>query len=155
MKIKNVMTPSPFTIDPEAPLATAIVVMRDRQLRHLPVVDDAGRLVGILTDRDLRSAVLAPVLAEHLSAAGRRRLASVGRALEHLRVRDAMTWDAVTTTPAAELAEAAAVMLERGFGSLPVVEGGRLVGIVTERDVLRALASSVPAVKGMDPAMLW
>lgn len=155
-RVKDVMTRSPITIDPEAPVATAIVVMREKQVRHLPVVDDTGRLIGMISDRDLRSAAFAPALVEHLSVVARRRLRGVGATLESLRVRDVMTWDAVTTHAEAPLAQAAAVMFEGRFGSLPVLEGGKLVGIVTERDVLRALAAKLPAVKGLDPDnFLW
>lgn len=151
MIVKDVMSRDPITIDPEAPIATAVAVMRERDVRHLPVVDDRGRLVGMITDRDLRGAVLAPAIAEFLSAAGRRRLQSVLESIEALRVRHVMTWRAVTTEPKASLAQAAAVMFEGGFGSLPVVEDGALVGIVTERDVLRALGATLPAVRGIDP----
>ena len=139
MNVRSAMTKDPFTIDPDAPLATAVDVMRARSLRHLPVVDDSGQLIGIITDRDLRHAALAPALAEFLPAGTRWRLRHAGEMLESLRVRDAMTWGVVTTRPDAPLAEAALLMSERRVGSLPVVEQGRLVGMLTERDVLAAL----------------
>ena len=139
MLVKNLMTRDPLTIDPEAPLGTAIDVMRTGHLRHLPVVDEAGQLVGIITDRDLRQAVLAPAVSEYLSAAGQRRIRGLGEALEDIRVRDVMTWGVVTTHPDAPAAHAALIMFERRVGSLPVVEQGRLVGMLTERDLLRAL----------------
>ncbi|MEK7715328.1 MAG: CBS domain-containing protein, partial [candidate division NC10 bacterium] len=60
MHVKDVMTRLPYTIDREAPVATAVAVMRDKSVRHLPVVDDAGRLLGMVSDRDLRDAVFAP-----------------------------------------------------------------------------------------------
>jgi acetoin utilization protein AcuB len=75
----------------------------------------------------------------------------VTASFEELRVRDAMTGGVVTTSPEAPLAQAAAIMAEGRFGSLPVVEGGKLVGLVTERDVLKALATTLPAVRGLDP----
>jgi acetoin utilization protein AcuB len=68
MKVREVMAKDPFTIDPEAPLATAIDVMRTKELRHLPVVDEARQLVGIITDRDLRHAAFGPAVSEYLSA---------------------------------------------------------------------------------------
>lgn len=86
------MAKRPITIDPEAPLATAIAVMREKEIRHLPVVDDVGRLVGIITERDLRSAALAPALAEFLASDLRRAIEGAARMLEELRVKDAMTW---------------------------------------------------------------
>ena len=51
MRVRDVMAPNPITIDPEAPLETAVAVMLERRVRHLPVVDDEGRLMGIVTDR--------------------------------------------------------------------------------------------------------
>jgi acetoin utilization protein AcuB len=155
-QVRDVMTKDPITIDPEAPLETAAAVMQERQVRHLPVVDEAGRLVGLIGDRDLRGALLAPAVAEHLSGAAQRRIRSLVGALANLRVRDAMTWDAVTIDPQAPVARAAALMFEARIGCLPVVEGGRLIGIVTERDVLKALAATLPAVRGIDPDnFLW
>lgn len=154
--VREVMTKSPFTVDPEAPVGTALAVMTEREIRHLPVCDPTGRVVGMLSDRDLRCAAFAPAFSEHLSAAARRRVRGVETALENLRVRDVMTWDAVTIGPDAPLAQAAAIMVEGRFSSLPVVDGNRLVGIVTERDALTALARTLPAVKGMDPdTFLW
>jgi acetoin utilization protein AcuB len=154
--VRDVMTKDPITIDPEAPLETAAAVMQERQVRHLPVVDEAGRLVGLIGDRDLRGALLAPALAEHLSGAAQRRLRGVAAALANLRVRDAMTWDAVTIDPEAPVARAAALMFEARIGCLPVVEGQRLIGIVTERDVLKVLAATLPSVRGIDPDnFLW
>jgi acetoin utilization protein AcuB len=149
--VRDVMTERPITIDPEAPLATAIAVMQERVIRHLPVVDDRNRLVGIITDRDLRSAALAPALAEFLPSRTRRRVEGAARALEELRVKDAMTWGVVTTRPEASVSEAAAVMFESRVGSLPVRENGKLIGIVTERDIFKALMMAIPAVRGADP----
>ena len=155
-KVRDVMTKQPITIDPDAPLATAAAVMREREIRHLPVIDVAGRLMGIITDRDLRSAVFTPLVAEYLPSDERRQLRGVGETLENLRVRDAMTWDTVTTGPDVSLAQAAAVMFSARVGSLAVVEASRLMGIITERDVLKALAATVPAIRGADPdTYLW
>jgi acetoin utilization protein AcuB len=156
MTVKDVMTRSPITIDPDAPLGTAMATMRDRDVRHLPVVDEQGGLVGMITDRDLRNAAFSPALAEYLSRGAQRRLRGLAQSLDDMRVRDAMTWAVVTTSPGAPLAQAAAIMAEGRFGSLPVVEGGKLIGLVTERDVLKALASTLPAVRGLDPDQrLW
>ncbi|MBI4591524.1 MAG: CBS domain-containing protein [Candidatus Rokubacteria bacterium] len=155
MRVRDAMTPDPLTIDPEAPLGTAMEVMRTKALRHLPVVDETGRLVGIVTDRDLRQATFAPALAEQLSLTAQRRLRGLGEALEDLRVKDAMTWTVVTTDPDATIARAAVLMFEGRVGSLPVVEGGKLVGILTERDVLKALMKEYPVTSTAVEAFLW
>lgn len=131
--VKSVMSGSPVTADPDIPLRQVVSLMRERKIRHLPVVENGGRLVGILTDRDVRHAALVPALAEHLTSEVRR--------LKALRVRDVMTWSVVTTHPEATLAQAGMTMFQRRIGSLPVVEDGRLVGILTETDILGVLGT--------------
>lgn len=154
--VRDVMTGSPITIEPEASLQQAVSVMRDREIRHLPVVDATGRLLGVLSDRDLRNAAFAPAMLEYLPPLERSRLAAVTDMFDQLRVRDTMTWHAITIEPSAPVAQAAAVMFMARVGCLPVVGGGHLIGIVTERDVLRALADTLPAVRGLDPdTYLW
>jgi acetoin utilization protein AcuB len=139
MKVKDVMTKDPITIDPEAAVGTALDVMRTKHIRHLPVVDGTGTLIGIVTDRDLRHAALAPALDEYLSVRAHRRARQMSETLEDLRVKDVMTWAVVTTGPEAPLTYGALIMFERRVGSLPVLEHGRIVGMLTERDVLKAL----------------
>ncbi len=153
-KVKDVMTRDPITIDPEAPLGTAMDVMRTKAVRHLPVVDAEGQLVGIITDRDLRQATLAPALVEHLSLSAQRRVRGLGQALEDLRVKDAMTWVVVTTRPETTTADAASLMFEHRVGSLPVVKNGKLMGILTERDLLRALKMQHPGIPDAE-SFLW
>ena len=139
MKVKDVMTKQPITIDPEASVGTALEVMRSKHIRHLPVLDDAGALVGVITDRDLRHAAFAPAMQEYLSVSEHRRARQLSEALGTLRVRDVMTWAVVTTGPEAPLMYAALIMFESRVGSLPVLEGTQLVGLLTEQDVLKAL----------------
>ncbi|MBI1845770.1 MAG: CBS domain-containing protein [Candidatus Rokubacteria bacterium] len=155
MRVNDIMTCTPFTIDPDAPLGTALAAMRQHQVRHLPVLDDKRRLVGMITDRDLRGVIIAPALEEHLSRSARRRLRGLGATIDSLRVRDVMTWNVVTIEPDATLGRAAALMFEERIGSLPVVANGELVGIVTERDALKALVTAIPAVRTIDPGLLW
>lgn len=155
MFVKDVMTKDPFSVDPEAPLDTAIEMMRMKQIRHLPVVDDSGQLVGIITDRDLRQAAFAPALAEWLSLRAQRRLRGLGQELQDLRVKDAMTWVVVTTHPDATIEHAAVLMFERRLGSLPVIDQGKLVGILTERDLLKALMRKHPATRFDPESFLW
>ena len=151
MLVRDVMTTAPLTIDPEAPLETAVAIMRERGVRHLPVVDADDCLVGIVTDRDLRSAMFGDVLADYLPVDSARRLRALSTPLNDVRIGHVMTWRVVTVSPGAPLAQAAAIMAESRIGSLPVVDHGRLVGIVTEHDVFKALAASLPSVRGEDP----
>ena len=131
--ILEVMSRDPLTIGPDVLARAANELMRARGIRHLPVVDAAGRLVGIVTDRDLAHAAFMPFLSPYLGGSPTR--------LTAMRVRDVMSWSVVTTSPNATLAQAGLTMFQRRIGCLPVVEEGRLVGIITERDMLRALGA--------------
>ena len=135
IRVRDRMTRSVTTVHSDALVSGAIGLMRSRRLRHLPVVDRGGRLVGIVTDRDLRQVVFDPAVQARL-----------GRATETLRgltVRDVMTWGAITVTPATSVRDAARLMHENKNGALPVVEDDRVVGILTETDVLRTFRELV------------
>jgi acetoin utilization protein AcuB len=147
MDVMDIMTKNPITIEQDRPLGTAIDVMVERKVRHLPVVDAQGAVVGIITDRDLRNLAAAPAVEQYLSAAARRRLRSIGARLEALSVRDVMTRNPITTRPDLPVSQAAALMIESHVGSLPVIEKDRLVGIITDRDAVKALAAQVPALR--------
>jgi CBS domain-containing protein len=118
------MSPDVKTLGRNDKLSLADDVMRLERIRHLPVLDDDGALVGILSQRDLFRGALARAL-------GYGELAQ-SRMLSMLVVKDVMTNDPVTIGPDAPLSEAAARMLERKIGCLPVLRDGKLVGIVTE-----------------------
>lgn len=120
-----------ITIGAETSVREAGALMRERAIRHLPVVDGRDRLIGIVTDRDLRQVVF--------DAAVRGRLGEEADQLGDLPVREVMTWGVLTVTPATDLRAAAALMRERRLGALPVVDGARLVGMLTEHDLLAAL----------------
>jgi CBS domain-containing protein len=79
----------------------------------------------------------------------------VAQALEQLRVRDAMTWDVVTTHPEVALGHAAGVLFFGRFGSLPVLDGAKLVGVLTERDLLRAVTILAPDPPVDVEGFLW
>lgn len=139
MKVKDAMARDPISIAPDASVGAALQVMRTRRIRHLPVVDETRLLVGIVTDRDLRHAALTPALDEFLPMQAQRQSRRIGGTLRSLCVRDVMTWAVVTTTAEAPILYAALIMVERRVGSLPVLDNGRLVGLLTEQDVLKAL----------------
>ena len=110
-------------------LQSADDVMRLGRIRHLPIVDDDGRLAGIVTQRDLFHGGLLKALGYGTRARG--------QALESLVVKEAMTTEVVTTSPDTPLADAAKTMLERKIGCLVVVYGEKIVGILTESDFVR------------------
>jgi acetoin utilization protein AcuB len=130
LRVADRMSRNPVTIRADALAQDAAETMRTRKIRHLPVVDHDGRLVGIVTDRDLRQILFDPRVRE--------RAGELAETLRTLRVRDVMTWAVITVRPGVDLREAARLMHEQKIGALPVVEGGRVVGILTESDVLKA-----------------
>jgi CBS domain-containing protein len=127
------MTRDVTTLKRNDTLTIAEDVMRLRRVRHLPVLDDDGEeVVGIVSQRDLFRGALARALGygEH----AQRKL------LESLVVKEVMTGEVVTTSPDTPVAEAARTMLEHKIGCLPVLEHGRLVGILTEGDFVALVA---------------
>jgi CBS domain-containing protein len=118
MLVRNRMSGPVVTVRQDADFQKALALMQEKKLRRLPVVDDDGQLVGIIVERDLLVAAM-------------RYLQS------RVEVGDLMTRNVITIGPDADLNEVARTMLERKIGGLPVVEHGRLVGIITESDIFR------------------
>ena len=132
LRVRDVMTPDVTTLQRNDKLTLADDIMRLGRIRHLPVLDEDGQLAGILTQRDLFRGALAKALGYGERA--QRQL------MDTLVVKEVMTSEVLTTTPDTPLAEAAKVLVERKIGCLPVVDGGRLIGIITEADFV-ALAT--------------
>jgi acetoin utilization protein AcuB len=136
--VSAIMKTGVISIRMDATLETALEVCAEKEIRHLPVVDEQNRLVGILTDRDIRRH-LSPRLGT-LSENGSDR-ASLQRHIHVLMARHV-----VTGTPEMSLAEAARKLLHNRVGCLPIVDAENLVvGIVTSSDFLQLLAESAPA----------
>ena len=119
--IESYMTPSPHTVGRNQPLSVAHRIMRDRRIRHLPVLD-SGRLVGVVSDRDLH-------LIESLKDVDP----------ENVRVDEAMSPDPYTVDRRQPLIDVVADMVEQKIGSAIVLEEGRVVGVFTVVDALRLL----------------
>jgi len=133
LKVRDVMTADPTALKRNDNLTLADDIMRLGRVRHLPVLDDDGQtLVGIVTQRDLFKDALAQALGYGRHA--QRKL------LKTLAVKDVMATEVVTTGPDTPLIEAARLLTEKKIGSLPVVENGRLVGILTEGDFVALVA---------------
>lgn len=135
MPVKDWMGQPVVTIPADAACREAIDLMKARTIRHLPVVDQ-GRLVGIVSDRDLRHVLFDPAIQD--------RLGQAVEILESRTVREVMTWAVISVGPQTGLRQAARIMYEQKIGALPVVQDGRVVGVLTERDVLRAFAVLTP-----------
>jgi acetoin utilization protein AcuB len=132
MKAHDVMTPNPVTVAPQATLAEVWDLMRDANIRHVPVVED-GALVGILSDRDLGSLDVARLLTTEGADALKRELSTP--------VVDIMSADVIFVQAETDLGEVIDLMLESKVGAIPVVrpETREVAGIVSYIDVLRAV----------------
>ena len=132
LQVKDSMTREIVTLAPDETVGTALALCRERRIRHLPVLSE-GRLLGIVSDRDLRSAT--PAFGEPERAA----------ALQKILVEDVMATDVIVALPDDPIEQAANTMRERKIGCLPVVENEDIVGILTVSDVMTALVYLVGA----------
>ncbi len=123
------MTPDPLTLSPEVSLMEALQMMRLRRIRRIPIVA-GGKLVGLLTEGDLKRAEPSTLsdTQEHFTAV-----------MEGTQITQIMTKNLVTTTPDTTLLEVARTLRENKYGALPVLEGEKLVGILTDNDLIGAL----------------
>ena len=133
MDVNELMTVGPITTSPETPVLEARQLMIDKRIRHL-LVSEGSTLVGIVTDRDIRLNLPSP--ATSLS------VWEINYLLARMTVGSVMTKYVITIGPHRHVREAARLMLDHKIGALPVVDGGRLAGIVTETDLLRAFVKA-------------
>lgn len=133
MRVSDLMSRDVATVGLSDSCQEAVARMVRRKIRHLPVVERDGRLVGVVTDRDLRHRLFEPRVMKEIGTV------SVDQILKTVLVKEIMSAPVVTVGPQDELETAARTMLEDKVGSLPVVENGRVVGIITETDLLRQI----------------
>ncbi|NWG02083.1 MAG: CBS domain-containing protein [Syntrophaceae bacterium] len=134
MRIKDVMTKNPVTVDSDTYVLDAQKIMKENNIRRLPVVDK-GKLVGIVTQHDLLAASPSP--ATSLS------IHELNYLLSKMKVKEVMHKNPLTFTPDTPFEEALKVGQERKIGSFPVVDKGKLVGIATESDIVRFLTRAL------------
>jgi acetoin utilization protein AcuB len=135
MLVQDVMQTRIVTIKPDTMLPQALRLIGQRGVRHLPVVR-GDELVGIVADRDVKRT---------LASAGSLKPLDLAQLVDRLRVSEIMTPTVITIGPRFPVEEAARVMIKEQIGALPVIEAGRLVGLVTERDVLRVFVAALGA----------
>jgi CBS domain-containing protein len=126
------MTPDVVTISPGASIQALQDLMNDKFIRHVPVVDEEGTMLGLVSDRDLLRQTMGVDLSLPIST--RREVFAA------VRVADIMTQDVESVDVDAPVGEAASIMLENKFGCVPVIEEGLLAGILTEADFVRHVA---------------
>jgi acetoin utilization protein AcuB len=139
MRVKEWMSASPTSVTSKTSVTEARELMQKRVIRHL-LVTEGERLVGIITDRDIRLNLPSP--ATSLS------VWEVNYLLSKLTVGEVMTKTVITVEPERPIEDAARLLLLHRIGALPVVDGGRLVGIITETDLLRAFVHALTAKVG-------
>jgi acetoin utilization protein AcuB len=134
MRIRDVMTKNPITVDSETLVLDAQRIMKENNIRRLPIVDK-GNLVGIVTQHDLLEASPSP--ATSLS------IHELNYLLARMKVKEIMKKNPITLTPDTPFEEALKMGQDKKIGSFPVVEKGKLVGIATESDIVRFLTHAL------------
>jgi len=137
MLVGERMTRNPVTIEETASIDDGLHLMRERKVRRLPVLDASGKMVGIVSDKDLLHA--APSPATSLS------VHELHYLLAKLTIKQVMSSPVISVSSDTPLEEAARVMADNKIGGLPVLDGDQLVGIITETDVFKILAELLGA----------
>ena len=130
MLVKDRMTPNPVSISPHTSFPDAYRVIREKKIRHLPVVNDENKLVGITTQTDMLHA--SPSVTTSLS------VFEVNYVLANLHVSEVMSSPPITVPEDAPIEEAARLMVEKKISCLPVMRNDLMVGIITETDIFKA-----------------
>lgn len=129
MLVKNRMTHHPITVRPKTSLDDALRLMRESKVRRLPVLDDRGKLVGIVSEKQLLYASPSP--ATSLS------IYEMNYLMARVTVDELMTRDVIITTEDCPLEEAARIMVDNNISGLPVMRGDTLIGMITESDLFK------------------
>lgn len=128
LKVKDIMTTEVFVLHATQTLELVRSLMRIKHVRHVPIVDEDNSFVGLMTHRDLLAQTIS-----HLADVDEEEQEYLDR---HIHIMNIMKTDVLTADPDTDVCTAINMLLENKYGCLPVVSGGRLVGIVTEADFL-------------------
>ena len=141
MPVQNWMTTDVVSVGPDTSLLKVGKLMKDHHIRRIPVVDENGQVVGIISDRDVRDA--SPSKATTLD------MYEMHYLLAELKAKNIMTAKPITVKPTDTVEQAALIMLDNKVGGLPVVDdSGKLVGIISDHDVFKALVDITGARMG-------
>ncbi len=145
---RDIMTPNPITISPEASIADAVTILLEKHFNGLPVVDKNGVLVGIICQSDLvaqQQKIDLPsvftLLDGFITLPGWKKAEASFMKMNALTVKEAMTNSPVSARPDTPLEELASLMVKAKFYSLPVVEDDKVIGIIGKEDILRTLVN--------------
>jgi len=140
MLVRDWMTRNVITLGLKTTVVDAAEIMRTKKVRQFPVIDEKGRLAGIVSDRDIRDAMPSKYLPGDTVTGG---------TLASLRAADIMTAEPTTVSPITPMDMVASILMRHKFGGLPVAdEAGRIVGIITVADVLRFLCTAAGVQRG-------
>ena len=146
IKAKDIMTTEIITVSPETEVAKAANLLLEKRINGVPVVDTAGELVGILCQSDLiaqQKSIPIPslftLLDGYISLTTSKRMDKEVEKIAATKVAEAMTANPVVVDPETDIEKIAALMVEKNYHTLPVIDAGKLVGILGKEDVLRTL----------------
>jgi acetoin utilization protein AcuB len=135
MIVERRMRKNPVWVDEEDSMKKAIDLLKEKGIRHLPVLRDGEKLVGIVSDRDIKAASPSPATSLEIR--------EIYYLLDKIKIKQIMTKKPYTVSMGTPVEEAALIMREKKIGALPVVKDGKLIGIITETDILDAFLDAV------------
>ncbi|MCD6291467.1 MAG: CBS domain-containing protein [Anaerolineae bacterium] len=146
MKVQDIMSRDVKTVSPDTPVQEIIRMFRDYAVSGLPVVDEDGKLVGIVTEMDLirrharpHAPIYFPILDARIPLGRESEYRETIRRILATTARELMTSPVQTVLPNMDVIDLATLMVERGINPVPVVENGQLIGIVSRTDLLRVI----------------
>jgi CBS domain-containing protein len=148
LKVKDIMTKEIITVTPDTEVVKAAKILLENRINGLPVVDDSGKLVGILCQSDLiaqQKSIPIPslftLLESFMPLTSMKRIDKEVEKIAAITVTQAMTPNPVTVGPETDIEEVAGLMVDKKYHTLPVVDAGEVIGIVGKEDVLKTLLS--------------
>ena len=146
LKVKDIMTTELITVSPQTEITSAAKILLEKRINGLPVIDDSGKLVGILCQSDLvaqQKSIPIPsvytVLDSFIPLTSLKRIDKEVKKIAALKVEQAMTPKPVTVGPETDIEDVARLMVDKKYHTLPVMEGDKIVGVVGKEDVLKTL----------------
>jgi CBS domain-containing protein len=146
LKVKDIMTRELITVSPQTEITSAAKILLEKRINGLPVVDDSGKLVGILCQSDLvaqQKSIPIPsvftLLDSFIPLTSVKRIDKEVQKIAALKVEQAMTPKPVTVGPETDIEDVARLMVDKKYHTLPVMEGEKIVGVVGKEDVLKTL----------------
>jgi CBS domain-containing protein len=143
MKVRDAMTTGVKTVRPDTSLKDAAAILAEHRIGGMPVVDDEGHVLGVISDADIlvKERAESPYRGLH-GLLHHREASAVATKVEARSAGEAMSSPAITVEPSYSISSVAELMIDRGVNRLPVVEHGELVGIITRHDLVRAFVRS-------------